>query len=188
MTNEDNNPEIKYCVVCGQVIKPNALLCVGCNCYQDWSRYIFRWSGMVGALASLFPLWTIGFSLYEIAFPSEADLKISVLTCNINHIEVAVFNDGKKSGLIQSVDFKVIRVPKLDNVYRDNRDVIILENKPIKQGDIEILKLSPSNNGSEEFPLKNESSTCKYILEFNLDRFLDKNKNSVKSVECDCAT
>lgn len=186
---EDLTQDTKFCIVCGEKIKAQATVCIECNNYQDWSRYIFRWSGMVAAVVGLFPLWTIGFSLYEIAFPSAADLKISVLACNIKNIDVAVFNDGKQSGLIQRVDFKVLREPDQPGIYRDNRELVIERNVPIKQGDVEILKLLPSKDGSEELPIKKESQKCKYKLDFNPSRFSDEyQQEPISSVECDCAT
>lgn len=153
------------CIICYEPISANAKKCTKCDSYQDWTHHVFRWSGVVTAVVALVPLWSMAWSLWQIAVPHNADIHVSALTCDSKEIAVAAANIGQKIGVIKSVDFAVVRNPPAD-IYRDSRTLTTDQSTLIKPNDLITLKYRPSPNGPEELPVRQSSSTCKYQLTF----------------------
>jgi hypothetical protein len=96
------------CVVCREPIRRGAKVCVNCERAQDWTRYLTRWSTVVGAAVALLSLASAALSLRQL-IPSPANLSVMPLACESQLLELAVTNLGDKPGMIRqvSLDFRV---------------------------------------------------------------------------------
>lgn len=175
------------CVICREQIDCDAIKCTKCGSYQDWSRHIFRWSGVVVAAVALAPLWSMAVSLYQIAMPRNAEIHLSALTCTAREITVAAANVGQKTGAVKSVDFEVARNPPQKESGRDSRTLTTDQIIPIKPNDVVILKYRPSPGGFEELPLRQSSTRCEYRLSFTA-LGLSVAESGHSTVTCDCPT
>jgi hypothetical protein len=173
------------CVICREPIDKNATKCIKCGSYQDWSRHIFRWSGVVAAVVAVLPLWSMAVSLWQITAPRDAEIRLSVLTCARREITVAAANHGQKTGAVKSVDFKVVREPPQKEPDRDARALTTEQIFPIKPNDVIILKYLPSPDGFEELPLRQTSTRCEYKLIFTALE-LSAAASKQGTVTCDC--
>ncbi len=175
------------CVICREQIDGNATKCIKCGSYQDWSRHIFRWSGVVAAAVALLPLWSMAVSLWQIAKPRNAEIHLSALMCTAREITVAAANIGQKTGAVKSVNFKIVRDPPQKESDRDSRTLTTDQIVPIKPNDVVILKYRPSPGGFEELPLRQSSVHCEYQLFFTALGLSDTASDH-STVTCDCPT
>jgi hypothetical protein len=173
------------CVICCEPIIVGARKCNKCDSFQDWTRYVFRWSGLIAAIIALLPVWSIAVSLWRLAVPSEAKIHVSVLKCSRQEIDVAAANVGQRTGVIKSVAFEVVRNPPQSAAERDIRTLNADGLTPIKPSDTIIIKYKPSSEGFEELPIWQDSKACKYKLKFDV-----LGSGEIKSADiiepCDC--
>lgn len=172
------------CLVCRQAISLGAKKCPKCGSFQDWSRHIFRWSGLATAVVALLPMWGIMLSLWRIAMPGAATIAVSVLSCDRTAITAAIANTGQRTTVVEGVEFKVIRDPAVAvDVYRDERVLTPEDFKPIKAGDMLIAKYRHSDQGAD-LPTRKESKSCLFQLTFTATSFEAKPAQSVASCNC----
>lgn len=94
------------CKVCSEEINNGAAKCVHCGSYQDWTRYVLRWTTLSVSLLGILPLWGIATSL---TFPSKnAEVEAVILSCNKSEIVVAFANSGKIAGIITDAQFELV--------------------------------------------------------------------------------
>jgi hypothetical protein len=106
------------CVVCREAIEHGAAKCTHCSSYQNWSRHLFRWSGVVGAIAALYPLFKIAAALQEIATPHKPDLRFAALSCETGKVSVALANVGKSDGVLSGAVFRVDGRSEIEGAVR----------------------------------------------------------------------
>jgi hypothetical protein len=162
--------------------------CTECDSYQDWTRHIFRWSGVGAAVIAVVPLWGMAWSLWQIAMPTNADIRVSTMACSPNQITVAAANIGQKTGVIKNVEFAVVRDPAPQkDVYRDTRNLTTDQIVAIKPNDVVIVKYQPVSGGPEDLPIKQSSASCRYELTFTA-LGLGISRSDQTTATCDCPT
>ena len=179
MTNSENQSDKIFdsyaqsvfglrCVCCMEEISIGALKCLKCGSFQNWTRHVFQWSSLIAAGLAVIPLGGIAISLWKLAIPADAELKVSILANTKSEISIAATNAGQKSGLIRKIDLNVIRNPPSQDTARDARSILTDYFTSIKPNDTIVLKLRPSAQGFEELPSFQDSKTCQYLLTFEL--------------------
>lgn len=82
-----NEPKCKECLA---ALPDDAVKCKSCGAYQDWTRYLFRWSTVAGAILTVLPLWGIVIALYG----GVPEIKTANLVCGRLSASIDVFNEG----------------------------------------------------------------------------------------------
>lgn len=94
------------CCVCLKSIEPGAKKCTECGSYQDWTRYIFRYTSLATALLGVIPVITIAASLYQIAFAEKsADIRVALVRCDVQQLDIGITNVGEVPAIISQVSF-----------------------------------------------------------------------------------
>jgi cell division protein YceG involved in septum cleavage len=133
---------------------------------------------MIGVIVSIAAVWTLVIPLYELAFPSKADLKITALTCNSDKIDVAIFNEGKKTGFIKEATFYSIYKKEKSNA----KSIGIGKYELVKPGEVIFLTLKGNFEGKTQV-----SDYCKYHVDFKSNYFSDDSKPKSLFIECECS-
>jgi hypothetical protein len=160
------------CVVCREPIRPGARKCVKCSSFQNWTRYPLQWSGVVGAVLALLPLWTMAVSLRELAFARQvADLRFSVLSCTPQTISVAVSNVGTQAGIMRQPRFAMVEDGRRREVERELRTAEA--ERVVKPGEVLIAAYTGwVSNSPADFPARSASSRgCRYQLTWPVTTF-----------------
>ncbi len=95
------------CKVCSEEIKNGAAKCVHCGSYQDWTRYVLRWTTLSVSLLSIMPLWGIAISIYNLS-SKHAEVEAAIISCNHEEIVMAFANSGKIDGIITDAKFELV--------------------------------------------------------------------------------
>jgi hypothetical protein len=179
MTNTPNDNSV--CVVCRGTISEGATKCASCDNFQDWRRHILTWSGVITALLALVPVWGGAVSLYKLAFPGDAEVRIRTIECQQKKIKVAAFNSGGKVGLLTA--------PRV-TVIRNQEQKSISVNFSIDEDDTELLSkeldiIELALTGSHNFPTQTTANGgCKLRISFQVET-LAGSKFERKD-ECSC--
>jgi len=90
----------KLCKYCGNALPPKAIYCKKCSKFQTWKDTFFN-SVSGATLVSLLPILALCWAFLHdrVLFP-YSDISISVVTCSLDHIEVAVSNTGSRPGVL----------------------------------------------------------------------------------------
>ena len=168
-------PPTEACIVCREAIKHGAAKCTHCDSYQNWTRHLFRWSGIVGAVAALYPLFTIAPALREIATPHRPDLRFAALSCETDRISVALANVGKSDGVLSRTGFRVDGRSEIQNAERKLVDAKtkVQERLVIKPDQVVIVDYV-GLVGSNEAPFPRRTSRadeCSFRLTFSTVAF-----------------
>ena len=94
------------CVACKSQIPVGASVCSECDTWQDWTRYISRWSATLTALLAVAPVWAGAVALYAIAFKRSADVQVQALSCAGLVVKLAIANDGGSAGNLGRLDHR----------------------------------------------------------------------------------
>lgn len=152
------------CRVCCEPVLVGANKCTHCDSYQDWTRYLLRWSSVGVAVLALLPLWGIFQSLHQIAFAEKAPrIQAALTTCQHDVITAAYINSGTVDGIV--TDFSVTleydgKVSEPDFAVRakPDGDIVISPNQPATLinyrayiGGKETLFLKPNHGRSNCF-------------------------------------
>lgn len=106
--DEDKQVAASYCRVCREPIRAKAVKCIKCGSYQDWTRYVLRWSTFLGSLFVLIQLWSIAGSLSTLAFTEKtARIDAAITSCSQDEVRVAYENSGSISGIVTAVDLSL---------------------------------------------------------------------------------
>ena len=132
----NSNAEKEPCKTCKELIPVGAIKCTKCNSYQDWTRYLLRWTTVIVVLIGLAPLWGAAISLYELAFSKRAPVIEALITaCTPKTISLAYINAGSLDGIVTGYNFKLEKNGKLQKksyVVKPNTqaNLVITPEKP----------------------------------------------------------
>ena len=166
------------CVVCLKDIPAGARKCTECESYQDpFRRYVFAWSGIVGALVALFPLWSAAWSLSALAFPAKSDVSLREMECSRETLSVIVLNSGGQPAQVLTPQLKLLKDGK----------ATLLEDLGLEMS----TKLAANDLISERFeiragqnlPLRSASSSCMIVLSL---KFIDAASKKARLAEGSC--
>jgi hypothetical protein len=106
-SNLDSEGSAKQpCRVCREPIPLGAIKCTLCSSYQDWTRYLLRWSTITVAILALVPLWGSFQSLHQIAFGEKGPhIQAALTTCHHEKITAAYINAGSIDGIVTDISF-----------------------------------------------------------------------------------
>ncbi|MFN1549381.1 hypothetical protein [Vibrio natriegens] len=162
------NPEISKCVVCLNTIPKCAQKCTKCGSFQDWKRHVLTWSGIVTAVLALLPVWAAAVSLFKIAFPKDANIRVIALECKQNIVKMAVFNSGGEVVLMRPPNITGLQ-NEAEHVIPFNTDFSLdKELTKILPEELEIIELALE--GVRRFPTteKNDDS-CELRISFKFE-------------------
>ncbi|MDH3387002.1 MAG: hypothetical protein OEN02_03780 [Gammaproteobacteria bacterium] len=185
------NPVSTICLECRSDIKAGAKKCTECGAYQDWTRYLFRYTSIVTAVLGIIPVITIAFSLYEIAFGEKiADVRAAIVRCESRRLDIGIVNVGEMPAIVSKVDFSspntdTALTPETFRLHRADEDAETFLVDPA--GTARIVSYKPYIGGTpSRFPrYPDNAKTCKYhvsieTLEFDLN-------TSTQTLKCDCS-
>jgi hypothetical protein len=162
----------RACVVCREDIRPGALKCTHCDSYQNWTRHLFRWSGVVAAAVALYPLWTMAMALQKIATPHRPELRFAALSCGADVLSVAVANVGTSDGVLSGVTFRVDGRSEIQDAQRTlvDRKSKIREGLVVKPDQVVIVDYVGLIDGREAaFPRRaSAGEACAYKVTFSI--------------------
>lgn len=95
------------CLVCLKDMPSGAEKCTECDSYQDYRRHVFAWSGLIGALIAMYPLWQGSWSVAELAFPSPSKISLAEFQCEPQKMSYIVLNSGGQTAYIYSPRFEL---------------------------------------------------------------------------------
>ena len=176
------------CKVCKEQIQAGASKCTECGSYQDWTRYLLRWSTLVVAILGLAPLWGIANSLKTIALSSKtADISAVLTSCASDYFNLTLANSGNLAGIVTETNFRLkLNGKSHQPSYQvrasdDISDIVISPNQPPVQFKYQAYnRKMPTNFTSESIGY----SSCQYALTI---KWIDLKQNSNQlSLECEC--
>ena len=181
-SKERNNRSTVACILCGEQISADAKVCKICNNYQNWTRYLFKWGAIAGAIAALIPLISAAFSLHKIAsIPQRSDLHLLPISCKESAILIAVSNKGNQAGIVLKGSLNIIR-----NGQVEGKNIVL---HPVDEGqtlikalESKIIKFEPKiRSVLAPLPIKGSSSQCEYEILTDINSFDDEiSKVSIK--------
>ena len=172
----DATQRSEACVVCREEIRRGAQKCTHCGSYQNWTRHLFRWSGVVAAVAALYPLWTMAIALREIATPHQPQLRFAAVSCGAEVLSVAVANVGTSDGVLSGVAFRVEGKSEIQEAQRTlvDRKTKVQEGLVVKADQVVIVDYVGLIDGRTEaaFPRRaTVGAACAYKLTFSIIGF-----------------
>ncbi len=110
--------EQNACLVCREVIKPNARKCIHCNSFQNWRRFVSVSTTVLSLLVALVSVLSVGIPAVLTAMPKDTDIEASIIDVKKVAIKdsnsgepkeqamVTIFltNRGKKPGAVGRID------------------------------------------------------------------------------------
>lgn len=134
------------CRECRRAIPKDARICTECSSYQDWRRWLFRWSGLLTAALAMVPLWTGAYSLWTLAVPDPAEVKIAIGGCKADQVLVRASNTGGEPALLGSPSVEYFldgRWARFSMDFPMDEDDFLLE-----PNEIDIIALRPIQGGT----------------------------------------
>lgn len=187
------------CRVCREPIKSGAAKCIHCGSYQDWTRYLIRWSTILVLLLGIAPLWSIASTLKTV-FSKTANIEAALTSYETDKITIAFTNSGKLDGIVTEIDFKILLNDKIKKTSYKVRpaNIVVSPNKPpvLVKYSADIV-VSPNNppvlvtykayigNTPTEFISKDHGyTTCDYVMKIKWVDF----RHNIKelSLKCTC--
>jgi predicted nucleic acid-binding Zn ribbon protein len=105
----DSTPH-KPCRYCAKDIPANALLCSGCNRFQNWRRFFNFTSTILSLLVAFLSVMVVGLpQLLDALKPERAQLVVTFRSNNDDQISLIVYNNGNVAGALEG--FAELRVP-----------------------------------------------------------------------------
>jgi len=186
------NTETKNCLECHSSIEVEARKCTACGAYQDWTRFIFRYTSIITALLGIIPVITIAASLYELAFGEKtADVRATVVRCEERRIEIGIVNVGETPAFVSKVDFSSPDTPPseikegwaVDRTDSDKASTFLVD----PAGSAKIVTYQPFIGGNlSRFPkFPEDAQQCKYHITIETQEF--DLKTSKQTLKCDCS-
>ena len=172
-------PTANLCLVCKKEMPVGASKCTECSSFQDWRRFIFAWSGIFAAAFAIAPLWTGAISLWKLAFPEPAKLKLTLGSCKPETVVAYITNTGGTSAMLAQPAVSYLDQSKWRPFAMDfpgDEDDLLAEPQ-----EIDIIKLTPPPAGS--FSMQ-EDGKCRLRV---LVPVISAETRSVLQAECTCA-
>lgn len=88
------------CRECKKPLPAGARKCTECATFQDWRRFIFTWSGVFTATLAIVPLWSGAISLWTLAFPEPAKVKLALASCKADGVLAYLTNVGGSPAML----------------------------------------------------------------------------------------
>ncbi len=176
------------CRVCQEPIRDKAVKCIKCGSYQDWTRYVLRWSAFLGSLFVLTQLWSIADSLSSLAFTDKAArVEAAITSCRQDEVRVAYENSGELSGIVTGVDYSlridgVESSPDLDVRNRLSDEDVLVSPKapPVRASYRAYIDNTPASFIAESMAERD----CAYLIDI---RWIDfSGTEQLLSKECRC--
>jgi hypothetical protein len=180
---QDQENPLGRCVVCKESIQQDALVCTHCNSWQDGSRHIARWSATITALLAIAPLWAGAVSLYKIALPQEAEIKMQALACEESKIKLIVTNVGDRPGILGNSSVSIYREGKAKDgpfplITADGHSIV----RPQEAFEV---SLEPTFRGSKmSFDAQSYGMKCEYRIQTIVRGFDEKSEELVTTCNC----
>ena len=90
------------CAVCREAIRPGARVCIHCDNYQDWRRYIGFSSTTLALVVALVSVLSVSFkSLIDLLPKSKEHIVVGMLDTNAENLQAFAYNDGETYGILQ---------------------------------------------------------------------------------------
>lgn len=179
----DDSGKHDRCIVCREQIQKGARICTHCKSWQDWTRVPARWSAVITAILAIAPLWAGAASLYNLAFRSQADVKMRPIQCSESAIQLAVTNVGRNAGLLgqSAVAVKVAgRKEETPIALQSSTERVV-----VKAQETFILDLRPHYKGTPLLlPKQPKEQTCEYVITTPVSEFDGPERQAVTT--CDC--
>jgi hypothetical protein len=184
------------CVVCREPMQYGAEKCTKCDSYQDWSRYLTRWSAALTSVLALAPLSAIAVALYSLAATPQPDLRFAALACTQETVTVAVTNLGKAAGIVNGPTFRMI-----DGGQQTSGAIELSTREPqmiVKPGEARIANYTGAIRGAPaSLPAAGSLGACRYEIGFGVLAFPSGNSffstaatggtsSSLRTVSCEC--
>lgn len=137
------------CRECRNPLPEGARKCTNCSSYQDWRRFVFTWSGLFTAMLALVPLWSGAYSLWKLAFPRPADVRISIAACKPDRVLTYLNNSGETAAMLGQprLEFEENgKWSKFDAEFEMDEDDLVSE-----PGEVDIVTLPAPEGGT--FPV-----------------------------------
>jgi hypothetical protein len=173
-------------------MEPGADKCIECDSFQDWTRYVVRYTSVAAAVLGIIPAFTIAASLYEIAFGSKsADLRAALIRCSSQQIDMAFANLGKAPAIVVEVTFRSPDT-KLDTKLEETLEIRRPDEATSPTffvdpgGSVKLVSYQPFIGGTKtrfpQFPV--EASVCRYHISISSIAFSSRKK--AQELICDC--
>jgi hypothetical protein len=104
---------VAHCKLCKEEIKKDAIVCLHCNNYQNWKRYLNFSSILFSLLIAAFTV--IGFTypyLKEKLQPLKTEIKATLMGTTSEYLYLLVSNTGNRPGSIKDIYITELGVSK----------------------------------------------------------------------------
>jgi hypothetical protein len=192
MSPPDQQDTGAQCVVCRESIQSGAAVCIHCNNFQNWTRHVLRWTGVLTAVLALVPLWGGARALWELAFPDhKADVRSYALSCEKEGVILAVTNLGDRPGTLNGFSI----VPVVDGQPAKEEALFLSRNSDVdKNGDKRVVRAGETfvldleqriEDVHSDLTIPNKAwKTCEYGIAVQVNTF--EGVNSSVSTKCPC--
>jgi hypothetical protein len=177
MSDEHQEP---ICRECKKPLPGGARICTECSSYQDWRRFLFRWSGLLTAALAIVPLWSGAYSLWTLAFPEPARVNVATGSCRADQVSVHVSNVGGAPAVLGAPSVGFVqegRWSRFDMNFPMDEDDVLAE-----PNEIDIFTLSPTE-GRSFSPL--DDGACQLKVKVPVTA-MDGSRQDVEA-ECTCS-
>ena len=185
-TSQSTPPQMTACRVCCEPIRLGASKCTHCGSYQNWTRYILRWSTVLASLLAIVPLWNMASSLHQIAFLEKtANIEAALTACEQKNVSVAFANSGVLDGIVTKVQLTVQQSNKPNKEY-DIRSTDLPESflvSPQKPPVLVRYQAYIDNNVASLPSVSESKEACSYVVGIEWVDF----KGSVQTISKGCS-
>ena len=134
------------CRECKNPLPAGARKCTKCSSFQDMRRIVFVWSGLFTAILALVPLWSAAISLWTLAFPEPADVRLAVASCRPERLITYLTNTGGRPAMLGSPRVEFLEGStwnRFNMEFAMDEDDLVSETE-----EIDIVTLAPPNEAS----------------------------------------
>lgn len=163
----------RECRACCKPIPARAITCTECGSYQNkYVYYILGAANLIKPILELAPIVAIAVSLWAIAFPGTAQIKLKAV-CEEKSIYLTAINVGGRVGALTNPQLWEKRDGKVtaSNVHLKPTQSGAMS-EILKPGDGMVTEYKAEEYGSElSFPSKGDSKECQLLIRFSLFNF-----------------
>jgi hypothetical protein len=174
-----SEPPQTLCRECRNPIPEGARKCTKCASYQDGRRYVFAWSGLIGAVLAIAPLWSGAVSLWKLVSPQPAEVRLMLGSCTPESVVAYVSNLGGSSAMLGEprVSFRLDgQWVAFDQSFRIGEDQLLSEPR---ETDIIRLSADPGKTFTAD-----TDGTCRLRVAIQVVQVDERGQ--LKEASCDC--